>query len=81
MAQTSRPEKTRSLPNLYLESGNKDLSVPSALDLTFVGGFQERFNRFLKIPAGGFDTVALAGNVEFGTQSDVAIAFAFNDGG
>src|SRR5580698_4272883 len=75
MAHTSRPDRTRSLPNLYLESGDEHFSVPSALDLTFVGGFQEQFNRFLQILAGGFDAVALTGNVKLGAQSDIAIAF------
>jgi|HubBroStandDraft_5_1064220.scaffolds.fasta_scaffold835695_2 hypothetical protein len=79
MAHTSRPERTRSLPNLYLESGDEHFSVPSALDLTFVGGFQEQFNRFLQILAGGFDSVALTGNVKLGAQSDIAIAFAFDN--
>jgi hypothetical protein len=80
MAQTCRPEKTRSLPNFYLESRDKNFSVSSALDLTLVSGLQKQFNGFLKILAGRLNGVTLAGNVELGAQSDVTIPFTLDDG-
>jgi len=80
MAHTSCPERTRSLPNLYLESGNKHFPVLPAVDLSLVGSFQEQFNCFLKVLAGGLDGVALAGNVELRAQSDIASTFALNNG-
>ena len=39
MAQTSRPERTRSLPNLYLKTSDKNLLVTTSLDLAIVRRF------------------------------------------
>jgi hypothetical protein len=81
MAQTSRPDKTRNLPNLDLKPGYKNLGVLAALDLRSVGGFKEQLYRFLQILPGSLDGIALTCDINFGAKADIAVAFALNDGG
>src|SRR5271165_6407101 len=78
-AQSSRPEKTRSLPNFYLKPGDKDFRMPAALDLARVSRFQEKFNRLLQVLACIFDGVSLARNIELRAQGHIPIAFALNN--
>src|SRR5216683_4021150 len=63
--QTSRPERTRSLPNLYLKPGNKHFRVLTLLDLAGVGRFKKQLHSFLEVPARRFNALPLAGNVQF----------------
>ena len=77
--QTSRPERTRSLPNRDLYMGHVDLVAPAPLD--FLGGrrLEEERDRFLEVaPSLGYG-VSLAGNIHFRTQCHVPIAFPFDD--
>jgi hypothetical protein len=79
MAQTSRPERTRSLPNLYLKASYKYLRVTTPLDLVFIRGFQKQFDGFLKILASLLNRCALTGNVKLGTKPDISIALALDN--
>jgi hypothetical protein len=81
MAHTSRPDKTRNLPNLDLKPGYKDLGVLAALDLRTVGGLKEQLDRFLQIVPGSLDRIALACDINFGAKANVAIAFALDNRG
>jgi hypothetical protein len=79
MAQTSRPERTRSLPNLNLKSGHKYFGVPPAFNLTWICCLKEEFNGLLQIRARGLDCLALARDIKLGTESNVSVALALND--
>jgi hypothetical protein len=81
MAQTSRPDRTRNLPNLNLKPGYKNLGVLAALDLRAVGGLKEQLDRFLQIFPGSLDRIALACDINFGAQADIAVTLALNNGG
>jgi hypothetical protein len=80
MPQTSRPERTRSLPNLNLKSRDKYFRMPTPFDLCRVRTLKEEFDGFLQVRSSGFYAVTLARNIELGTKSDVCIALAFNNG-
>jgi hypothetical protein len=42
--------------------------------------FEVQFNRFLEFRESTFLSLALAGDIQFGTKSDEPIAFRLNDG-
>jgi hypothetical protein len=79
MAHTSRPERTRSLPNLDLKPRYKYFGVPPSFDLCWIRRLEEELDRLLQIRASAFDGIALARYIEFGTEPYVSIALAFND--
>lgn len=76
MAQTSRPERTRSLPNLNLKSRHKYFGVPPSFDLAWIRCLEEQLNGLLQICARGLDCLALARDVKLGTESNVSVALA-----
>jgi len=45
MAQTSRPERTRSLPNLYLEPRDKNFGVTAAFYLARICRLKKQLDR------------------------------------
>jgi hypothetical protein len=55
IAHTSRPDKTRSLPNLDLDLSYKKLCAASACHLAWVGRFEKQGNSFVQIADGFFD--------------------------
>jgi hypothetical protein len=61
MAQTSRPDKTRNLPNLDLKPGDENLGVSTALNLRAVGSLKKQLDCFLQIFPGFFDGIAECG--------------------
>src|SRR2546427_2997443 len=77
--QTSRPERTRSLPMRRVEPRDEHLAVKPAIDLPRVGRLQEKLDRLLEIGCGLFDGGPLAGHVEFGAQGDIEVAFFFQN--
>src|SRR3990172_10542691 len=77
--QTSRPERTRSLPIRRFELGHEDLLSPSLLNLLRVRGFEKQIHSFSQVIEGHFDRLALARDVELGTKGDVGIALSFDD--
>jgi hypothetical protein len=79
MAQTSRPERTRSLPNLDLKSRHKYFGVPPSFDLGWIRRLEEQLNGFLQICASGLDGIALTRDIQLGTEPNVSVALALND--
>src|SRR5260370_25861469 len=80
MLQTSRPERVRSLPNLHVERCDVELALEALPDLTLARRLEEEGDRLLDVVASLLDAVALAGNVEFGAQGNVAVPFAVDPG-
>ena len=79
MAQISRPESTRSLPNLDLKPRHKQFGMPAPFDFCWVRGFKKQLYCLSQIVTRGFDRVALAGNIQLGAQGNVTSALTFND--
>lgn len=77
--QTSRPDRTRSLPNGYLELGYVYLLMKSIPDLRRIGGLEEQLQGFNQVGAGLTDGVALTRNVQFWAERHVPVVLAFND--
>src|ERR1039457_3527149 len=79
IAQTSLPERTRSLPsgNLHLS----DVYVAMEALFHFLGrcAFEKQLQRLPQIVPGLFNTVPLAGNIQLRTQRHIAIAFRFDN--
>lgn len=67
------PENTPSLGILRLKSRDKNLRMITALDLFLRRVFPKKFDGFLQIGGGFLNIAALAGNIQFGTERDVAI--------
>ena len=80
MAQTSRPDKTRNLPNLDLKPGDENLGVSTALNLRAVGSLKKQLDCFLQISPGFFDGIPLACDIYLGAQTDIALTFALDNG-
>jgi hypothetical protein len=49
-------------------------------DFFGISGFEEKLHRFAQILFSFFDSLSLAGNVQFRTHCHVPLAFLFNDG-
>jgi hypothetical protein len=77
---TSEPERTRSLPNRYLDLGHKNLPVKSPVDFGR-GGFEEQCERRDEVRSRFFNRGALAGNVEFRAQRDKTVFLTFDNRG
>jgi hypothetical protein len=80
MLQTSRPERTRSLVTPHLKAGYEDFRVQAGPHFSSVGSLQEQPHRFLQILSRLFNRPPLAGNVEFGAQGNITIAFSLDNG-
>src|SRR5438094_10611867 len=81
IAQTSLPERTRSLPSRNLHLRDINLAVKALLYLFGRRTFEKQFQRFSKIIPGLFDTVPLARNIQLRTQRNITITFSFDDCG
>ncbi len=79
--RTSRPDRTRSLPNRYLDPGDKHLAVQPSRDLGRICRLKEQLQRLDQFRSRGFDRVGLAREVELGTQSHASQVLPFDDGG
>ena len=79
--QTSRPERTRSLPNRDFDMGHVDFVAPAVCD--FLGGrrFEEECERFLEMGPRLSYGVSLTGNIHFRAKSNIPVALAFDDRG
>src|SRR3954451_1215634 len=80
MSQTSRPERTRNLPNGDYQARHEDLGVQATYYFRRIGGFKEEFQCFREVVARFLDGITLTSDVEFRTQGDVTVSFALNDG-
>src|ERR1700684_3210965 len=79
MAHTSRPERTRSLPNLNLKSRHKHFRVPPSFDLGWVRCLEKQLNGLLQICARSLNCLALARDIKLGTESNVSVALALDN--
>src|SRR5215211_2398411 len=61
-AQSSPPEKTRSLPSPDLQRGDEDLAVHPGGYFRGIGGFEEKLDRLTEIRRCVLDGIALTGN-------------------
>lgn len=65
MAQTASPDMGRSLGNLYFDLCDEYFRLEAAVDLSSVGGLEEKGQRLHEVLACLFDRFALAGYVIF----------------
>ena len=79
MRQTSAPERTRSLPNRYLELSYEDLVVRAASDFRRRSLFEEQRERLDQVGARLFYRRALARNTKFRAQGDKAVILALDN--
>jgi len=79
IAQTSRPESTRSLTNLDLKPRHKHFGVSPPLYLGWIRRLEKKLDRLLQVSTSALDGVTLARNVKLETKSNVCIALALND--
>jgi hypothetical protein len=84
IAQTSRPERTRSLPklslpNLDLKPSYKYFGVSPSFDFGWVRRFEEEFDSLPQIRTSRLDGIAGACEIEFGAEPDLAAALSLHD--
>jgi hypothetical protein len=79
--QTSRPERTRSLPNRYLYGRDIDLSVQTLSDLGLAGVLKEQLERLLQMCSCLLDGLTLAGDGYFGAEGNKTVVLAFDQSG
>src|SRR5579883_1470650 len=80
MTQTSRPESTRNLPNGDLQTSDEDLVVEPLLYLGRIGTLEEQLQRLGQVALGILDGIALAGDVQFGAEGNIAVSLALDNG-
>src|SRR5829696_7606685 len=71
--QISLPERTRSLPNQYLDLSHEHLVVRSACNFRGVGCLKEQRESFYQICSRLFNGCTLTRNIELRTQCDKTI--------
>ena len=82
MRQTSRPERTRRLPNGDLDLRHVDLSTKAPVEFLRRGRLEEKLQRFGQVRACLGYRVSLARDIYyFGAQGDIAVAVTFDDCG
>jgi len=79
MVQTSRPERTRSLPNLNLDLSYENLRVLPRFDFRRLRGLKKKLDCFLQIGACILDAIALARDIELGTQGDISATLSLDN--
>ena len=72
MRQTSRPERTRSLPNGDLDLRDVDLSSNVPVEFLRGGGLKEKGQGFRQVRACFGNGVSLACDIYFGAQGDIS---------
>ncbi|BAM05348.1 hypothetical protein PSMK_31890 [Phycisphaera mikurensis NBRC 102666] len=80
-SQQSFPEKVRNLGNADLQRGDGYVAPQAVVDLDGICGLQKEFHRFLQVRPRLGDRVALARDVDFGADADVAVAVGGDDRG
>lgn len=78
-AHTSRPEKTWILPNGDLDAGHEHVAAQPEGNLVGRGGFEEQLERLGEVGASLLNGVAFAGNVQFRSEGDVAVAVCLDE--
>ena len=78
-AKTSAPERTRSLPNHYLDLSYENIVVRAPGDLRWGCGLKEQSQRLNQIGAGLFNRFPLTRDIEFRAQRYKTIVLSLND--
>ncbi len=73
MPQTSVPERHGSLGNAYLQGRDEGLRGQPLADLLFGGALKKKLNGLPQVAFGLLDGIALAGDINFRTQSHETI--------
>ena len=60
--------------------GNENFALEGPLDLGSVRRFEKQLQCLRQIAPCFFDGVALTGDVQFGTEGDIAVSLSLNDG-
>src|SRR5579871_3908620 len=81
MRQTSEPERTRSLPNRYLNLGYENLAMRSLRDLGRGGCLEKERKCLNQVGSRLFNRRTLARNIELRAQRHETIVLAFDDRG
>lgn len=79
--QISEPDRTRSLPNRYLNLRYEHFAAESSVDFGRACVLEEQGQRFNEVCPGIFDRRTLAGDVQFRAQSNKAVIFPLDDRG
>src|SRR5271157_3205066 len=79
MAHTSRPDRTRSLPNGYLDLCHKQIAMQPLLDLVVRGRLEKQLQGFFEILPRLLHRITLTGNIKFGAERHVSVTFPFNN--
>src|ERR687898_742222 len=79
-AQTSLPDRTRNLANVYLYLCNEHLVTKPFLDFFRGSRLEKKFQRLTQIIPRGFNGVTLACDIQFRTQRNISVALAFDQG-
>lgn len=79
--QTSRPERTRSLPNRNLDLSDNQLPAVPPAHLSRLCCLEKQRQGFHQVRACFFEGRALTGDIQFRTQRDEAIVLRLNDSG
>ena len=69
----------RSCKKGHLDASDVDFGAEAPPDLGFRSGFEEQTNCLLKVCTCFLDRIALAGDVDFGTQCRETVSFALDD--
>ena len=77
----SRPERTRSLPNRYLDMRHVDFVPQATLDFLRGRRLEEHRERFLEVGPRLGDGISLTDDIHFGAQGNVAVVFTPDDRG
>lgn len=59
---------------------DKNYALEASLDFGSICGLEEQLQCFGQIAPCFFDSAALAGDVQFGTEGNITVALAFDDG-
>ena len=78
IAQTSLPERARSLPKSDLDLCHKHFAMKTFFYLLRGRRFKEEFKSLAQIVSRLLDRIALAGNIDLRTQRNISISFSFD---
>jgi hypothetical protein len=81
MRQISEPERTRSLPNGYLNLRHEDFAVKASGDFGRGRRLEVECERLDKVGSRLFDRRTFTRNIEFGAQRYKAVVLTFDDRG
>jgi hypothetical protein len=77
--QTSRPDRTRSLPMSRFDPRYKDIGPKPTLDLVWIGTLEEQLDCLSQVGSRLFDRRPLTGHVQLGAQRRVQVSLLLDD--